>query len=82
MNLRVRFALALGTLAAAATIAAGVSSYISTRNRLNQEVDAALQETANAAVGDPRFEPAPLLREHVTAGRLGRKSGSGFFSYS
>jgi len=56
VNLRVRFALALGTLAAAATIAAGVSSYVSTRNRLNQEVDAALQETANAAVGDPRFE--------------------------
>ena len=56
MNLRVRFALALGTLAAAATITAGVSSYLSTRDRLNDEVDAALQETANAAKADPRFD--------------------------
>ena len=56
MNLRVRFALALGTLAAAATIAAGVSSYLSTRNRLNEEVDSALSETASAANRDPRFD--------------------------
>ena len=28
------------------------------------------------------FEPCPLLREHVAAGRLGRKSGEGFYSYS
>jgi 3-hydroxybutyryl-CoA dehydrogenase len=32
-------------------------------------------------LGDDRYAPCPLLREHVAAGRLGRKSGAGFFEY-
>ena len=32
-------------------------------------------------LGDPKHEPCPLLREHVAAGRLGRKSGRGFYEY-
>jgi 3-hydroxybutyryl-CoA dehydrogenase len=29
----------------------------------------------------PRFEPPPLLRDMVAAGKLGRKSGQGFYSW-
>lgn len=43
MSLRWRIALALGTLAAAATLAAGLISYSTTRNRLYEEVDRSLQ---------------------------------------
>jgi len=31
--------------------------------------------------GDPKFRAAPLLRQMVTAGHLGRKSGRGFYRY-
>jgi 3-hydroxybutyryl-CoA dehydrogenase len=30
---------------------------------------------------DPQFSPPPLLRRMVTAGRLGRKTGRGFYEY-
>jgi 3-hydroxybutyryl-CoA dehydrogenase len=41
----------------------------------------AIMEVIRDGLGEDRFEPCPLLREHVAAGRLGRKSGEGFYSY-
>ena len=32
-------------------------------------------------LGDPKYAPCPLLRQYVQAGRLGRKSGLGFYTY-
>jgi 3-hydroxybutyryl-CoA dehydrogenase len=42
----------------------------------------AIMEVLHRGFGDLKYEPCPLLREHVAAGRLGRKSGSGFYDYS
>jgi 3-hydroxybutyryl-CoA dehydrogenase len=41
----------------------------------------AILEVLRDGLEDERYEPCPLLREHVAAGRLGRKSGAGFYSY-
>jgi 3-hydroxybutyryl-CoA dehydrogenase len=41
----------------------------------------AILEVLRDGLGDERYEPCPLLREHVAAGRLGRKSGEGFYAY-
>jgi 3-hydroxybutyryl-CoA dehydrogenase len=41
----------------------------------------AIMEVLHAGLGDEKYTPCPLLREHVAAGRLGRKSGRGFYDY-
>jgi 3-hydroxybutyryl-CoA dehydrogenase len=40
-----------------------------------------IMEVLHRELGDDKYRPCPLLRKMVTAGRLGRKSGRGFFSY-
>ena len=41
----------------------------------------AIMEVLHEGLGDDKYAPCPLLREHVAAGRLGRKSGQGFYAY-
>ncbi len=41
----------------------------------------AIMEVLHHGLGDPKYAPCPLLRQYVQAGRLGRKSGRGFYSY-
>jgi 3-hydroxybutyryl-CoA dehydrogenase len=48
---------------------------------IGTDVVLAIMETLHDEYGDPRYRPAQVLRRLVRAGRLGRKSGAGFFDY-
>jgi 3-hydroxybutyryl-CoA dehydrogenase len=40
-----------------------------------------IMEVLQDGFGDPKYRACPLLRQMVAAGRLGRKSGRGFYEY-
>jgi 3-hydroxybutyryl-CoA dehydrogenase len=45
------------------------------------DVCLAILTVLHEGLGDPKYRPCPLLRRMVAAGRLGRKTGQGFYHY-
>jgi 3-hydroxybutyryl-CoA dehydrogenase len=51
-------------------------------DRIGLDTVLAICEVLYHDLKDPKFRPCPLLRRYVEAGRLGRKTGRGFFVYA
>ena len=48
---------------------------------IGNDVMLGVMDVLQRGIGDPKFRAAPLLRQMVAAGHLGRKSGRGFYRY-
>jgi 3-hydroxybutyryl-CoA dehydrogenase len=48
---------------------------------IGNDVMLGVMDVLHRGIGDPKFRAAPLLRQMVAAGHLGRKAGRGFYTY-
>ena len=75
MSLRFKFVVALVALSALATIAIGVTTYSSTADRLDDEIDRSLSDAMSTVVARLRADASPRLRDRLRPSDGGADEG-------
>jgi two-component system sensor histidine kinase MprB len=75
VSLRLKFVVALVTLSALATMAIGVTTYRSTADRLDDEIDRSLSAAMATVVARLRDDPSPRLRDRLRPSDDGADEG-------
>jgi 3-hydroxybutyryl-CoA dehydrogenase len=65
----------------AGTMGSGIAQVCALADLIGLDVLLAVMEVFQRDFNDPKYRPAPLLKEMVAAGKLGRKTGRGFHTY-
>jgi len=65
----------------AGTMGSGIAQVCALADLIGLDVLLAVMEVFHLEIKDPTYRPAPLLKEMVADGKLGRKTGRGFHIY-
>ena len=68
-------------VAGAGQMGAGIVQVSAVAVLVGLDTTKAVLETFEREMSDAKYRPAEILGELVAAGKLGRKSGAGFFDY-
>ena len=69
-------------VAGAGQMGAGIVQVSAVAGLVGLDTTKAVLETFERELSDAKYRPAEILSELVAAGKLGRKSGAGFFDYA